>query len=55
MKGVGEKILGAGLATKDRATLATKYMATLVTKEMTTLLYAWIQPTVVCLLSERGN
>lgn len=47
MKGVGEKILGAGLATKDRATL--------VTKEMTTLLYAWIQPTVVCLLSERGN
>ena len=58
LKGIGDKIV----ATKKMATLATEEMATLttlVTKDMTTLanllLYAWIQPTVVCLLSEKGK
>ena len=58
MKGIGDKIV----ASKKMATLATEEMATLATlviKDMITLanllLYAWIQPTVVCLLSERGN
>ena len=55
MKGIGDKIV----ATKEIATLVTKDLATLVTKQMTTLatrlLYAWIQPTVVSLLSENAN
>ena len=63
LKGIGDKIVAtkkiATLVTKDLAFLVTKDLATLVTKQMTTLatrlLYAWIQPTVVRLLSEKGK
>ena len=63
MKGIGDKIVAtkkiATLVTKEIATLVTKELAFLVTKQMTTLatrlLYAWIQPTVVSLLSENAN
>ena len=58
LKGIGDKIVATKkIVTKDLAFLVTKDLATLVTKQMTTLatrlLYAWIQPTVVSLLSEK--